>query len=259
MTEPNLQGGAAPGTAGPRGVLVLPAFNEAARLPAVLARVAEAGLGLECVVVDDGSRDATSAVARAAGAHVLRHPFNLGYGCALQTGYKYALRRGARALVQMDADGQHDPHEIAALLEPIERGECDLVIGSRFLESTGYEMGALRRLGRDAFCAIARGFGCAVTDPTSGFQAMNRRVLELYAGDGFPADYPDVDVLIAAHRSGLRIGERSVRVAASPRPSTLHGGLRSLWYTYRIALSLWAVASRRAGVGGAAPVMGGRG
>jgi hypothetical protein len=228
-----------------RGVLVIPAFNEAPRLPALLARISELRLPLVCVVVDDGSRDDTARVARAAGALVLRHPWNLGYGAALQTGYKYALAAGAPWLVQMDADGQHDPRDVARLLAPIERGECDLVVGSRFLEPSGYRMGALRTLGRVAFRAIARAFGFSITDPTSGFQALGRRVLALHASDAFPSDYPDVDVLVLAHRHGLAVRECAVKMAESERPSTLHGGLRSLWYLYRMALSLWAVSARR--------------
>ncbi|HKC50540.1 MAG TPA: glycosyltransferase family 2 protein [Myxococcota bacterium] len=228
---------------GARGVLVIPSFNEAPRLPALLARIEAEKTGLEVVVVDDGSRDATAELAARAGATVLRHPFNLGYGAGLQTGYKYALEVGARCVVQMDADGQHDPSDIRRLLAPLERGECDLVIGSRFLAPTGYEMGFTRTLGRRFFVGLARAFGIRVTDPTSGFQALGRRVLELYAGDSFPSDYPDVDVLLTAHRHGLAVREISVEMHASQRKSTLHGGLRSVWYVYKMLLAVWAASA----------------
>ena len=228
-----------------RGILVIPAFNEAPRLPALLERIAAQNLPLDVVVVDDGSRDDTAALAQAAGATALRHPFNLGYGAGLQTGYKYALEVGASWVVQMDADGQHDPVDVARLLAPLERGECDLVIGSRFLEPTGYEMGFTRTLGRRFFTGLARLFGIRVTDPTSGFQALDRKVLELYAGDAFPSDYPDVDVLVTAHRQGLRVREVAVRMHPSVRKSTLHGGLRSIWYVYKMLLAVWAASSRK--------------
>jgi glycosyltransferase involved in cell wall biosynthesis len=228
---------------GARGVLVIPAFNEAPRLPALLGRIAAEKTGLEIVVVDDGSRDATAEVAARAGATVLRHPFNLGYGAGLQTGYKYALEVGAKWVVQMDADGQHDPSDIPRLLAPLERGECDLVIGSRFLAPTGYHMGFTRTLGRRFFVGLARAFGIRVTDPTSGLQALGRRVLELYAGDSFPSDYPDVDVLLTAHRHGLAVREISVEMHASQRKSTLHGGLRSVWYVYKMLLAVWAASA----------------
>ena len=223
-------------------VLILPAFDEAERLAGVLAAVARAQFFGEVVVIDDGSRDGTAGVAREHGARVLRHPFNLGYGAALQTGYKYALASGASLLVQMDADGQHDPAEIRALVAPIEAGEYDLVVGSRFLAPSGYRMGLLRGVGRRLFAAIARLAGLRVSDPTSGFQAMNRRVLEVYARDFFPADYPDVDVLLAAFRHGLRVGERPVRMAPGTRSSTLHGGLRSFYYVYKMLLSTWSAS-----------------
>jgi glycosyltransferase involved in cell wall biosynthesis len=228
-----------------KAVLILPAFDEAASLPGLLAEIRRVAPGFEVVVIDDGSRDDTSAVARACGAWVLRHPFNLGYGAALQTGYKWALRRGAELLVQMDADGQHLPGEIAGLVEPIEAGACDLVVGSRFLEESGYRMGPLRSLGRHAFRALARATGLSVTDPTSGFQAMNRRTLALYAGDWFPPDYPDVDVLVCAVRAGLRVHERPVRMAPGVRPSTLHSGWKPLYYGYKMLLSMWAATGGR--------------
>ena len=224
-------------------MLVIPAFNEAPRLPSLLGRIAAEKTGLEVVVVDDGSRDATAEVAARAGATVLRHPFNLGYGAGLQTGYKYALEVGAKWVVQMDADGQHDPSDIPRLLAPLERGECDLVIGSRFLAPTGYHMGFTRTLGRRFFVALARAFGIRVTDPTSGLQALGRRVLELYSGDSFPSDYPDVDVLLTAHRHGLAVREISVEMHASQRKSTLHGGLRSVWYVYKMLLAVWAASA----------------
>jgi glycosyltransferase involved in cell wall biosynthesis len=223
--------------------LVIPAFQEEARLPAVLAGLAAAAPDFRVVVVDDGSRDATGAVARAAGATVLRHPFNLGYGAALQTGYKWALRAGATLVVQMDADGQHDPGEVAALAAPVVAGDLDLAIGSRFLGVGDYEMGALQRAGRNFFRALLSAFGLRVTDPTSGFQAMNRAVLELYASDMFPSDFPDVDVLLCAHRHGLRVGERPVRMRKSPRASTLHAGLAPIYYVYKMLLAVWAASS----------------
>ena len=231
-------------------VLAVPAFNEAASLPGLLPALRERVPGFEIVVVDDGSTDGTAAVARRYADTVLRHPFNLGYGAALQTAYRYALRRGADLLVQMDADGQHDPDEIATLLGPIEAGELDLVVGSRFLEERGYPMGRVRRLGRDGFRRLARLAGLELTDPTSGFQAMNRRALALFQEDWWPADYPDVDVLLIAHRRGLRIGERAVRMAPSARVSTLHSGWKPIYYVYKMLLSLWAASGdRRSGAG----------
>jgi glycosyltransferase involved in cell wall biosynthesis len=225
-------------------VIVIPAYEEAARLAGVLESIAGAGLECEIVVVDDGSRDATALVAARAGARVLQHPFNLGYGAALQTGYKYALERGASIVVQLDADGQHDPAEIPRLVAPVEADELDLVVGSRFLGRGDYQMGALRTLGRRVFQAIARVAGLRVSDPTSGFQALNRRVVSLYCEPFFPPDYPDVDVLVAATRRGIRIREVPVQMRESTRGSTLHGGTRDFYYVYKMLLSLWTESRR---------------
>jgi glycosyltransferase involved in cell wall biosynthesis len=226
-------------------VLLVPAYNESSRIGPVLDRVREKLPDYTIVVVDDGSADDTERVARAHGARVLRHPFNMGYGAALQTGYKFAVRSGVDLLVQMDADGQHDPEEAAALAAPVLAGELDLVIGSRFLGVGDYQMDPLRRTGRKLFQQIVRAFGLRVTDPTSGFQALSRSVLELYVSDIFPSDFPDVDVLLVAHRHGLRVGERPVHMAESPRTSTLHAGLAPIYYVYKMLLSIWAASTRR--------------
>jgi glycosyltransferase involved in cell wall biosynthesis len=223
-----------------RPVIVIPAFNEESRLPALLADVARTLPDYDVAVVDDGSRDRTAERAAAAGATVLRHPYNLGYGAAIQTGYKHALAAGAPYVVQMDADGQHLPAEVGAIADAVARGDADVALGSRFLEASGYEMGATKSLGRRLFRAIAQRAGVDVTDPTSGFQALSRRALALYAGDWFPTDFPDVDVLIAARRAGLRIVEVPTRMAAGTRPSTLHSGWKPLYYVYKMLLSIWA-------------------
>ncbi|MCP3984105.1 MAG: glycosyltransferase family 2 protein [bacterium] len=228
-------------------IVIIPAYNEETRIGPVIEAIRSTGLDLEIAVIDDGSRDATALAVTRSGAVVIRHPFNMGYGAALQTGYKYALRRGADLLIQMDADGQHDPEQIPRLTEPILRGECDLVIGSRFLVPTGYEMGGLRTLGRRVFRALGRIAGVEVTDPTSGYQALNRKVLALYARDDFPHDFPDIDVLLMAARSGLRIQEVPSTMNESPRASTLHGGWRAFYYVYKMLLSMWALTARPKG------------
>jgi hypothetical protein len=223
-----------------RPCILIPAFDEAARLPGLLAELRRTSPDHELVVIDDGSRDATADVAAHAGARVLRHPFNLGYGAAVQTGFKYALAVGAPWAVQMDADGQHLPAEVPALVALVAADACDVAIGSRFLAPSGYEMGALRTAGRRLLRGLGRLAGVDLTDPTSGFQALGPRALALYAGDWFPSDYPDVDVRVIAAHAGLRIREVPVQMAASVRASTLHSGWKPLYYAYKILLSLWA-------------------
>ncbi len=228
-----------------KGVVVIPAYNEASRIGAVLQQLWEADLGVDVVVIDDGSADDTAAVARRAGSYVVQHPINLGYGSALQTGYKFAIVEGYSYLVQMDADGQHLASEVGKLIEPVRAGEADLVLGSRFLEPGTYDMEPLKKLGSEFFRMIASWSGLLTTDPTSGFQAMNRSVLDLYATDFYPVDFPDVDVLLTAHRSGMRIVERPVRMLAGERESSLHSGWKPIYYVYRTLLAIWVASGVR--------------
>ena len=213
-----------------RVLIIMPARNEAARIGALLCELRDRVPQAEILVIDDESSDATPAVAVAAGASVARLPFHLGYGAALQTGYKFAMAHGFDFVVQMDADGQHRPAQVPALLKRVTSGSCDLAIGSRFAQAgdgsasnpeARYEMQTLRSIGRRMLCFFARLGGLHVTDPTSGFQALNQRSLQLFASSWYPSDYPDVDVLLLAHRSGLRIQEEPVDMAPSPRPAAL--------------------------------------
>ena len=243
-------------------LIVMPARNEAERIGGLLAELRERLGDASVLVVDDASTDDTARVAAAFGATVLRLPFHLGYGAALQAGYMYATERGVEFVVQMDADGQHRPADVPGLLGCVTSGECDLVIGSRFCDdrdddesgggnaaagasSSGatYEMGPMRSLGRRLLCRLARYGGLEVSDPTSGFQAMNRRAFSLFITNWYPYDYPDLDVLLLAHRRGLRLKDHPVDMAQGTRPSTLHSGWMPVYYAYRMLLSLWALAA----------------
>ena len=234
-------------------LIVMPARNEVLRIRSLLVDLQQRHPQARLLVVDDASTDNTAEVAEEAGAVVVRFPFHLGYGAALQSGYKYAVATGFDYVVQMDSDGQHLPSDVSGLLAHVLNQECDLVVGSRFVHelkgegggasSPRYEMGALRSLGRRTLCAFARLGGLEISDPTSGFQAMNRSALMLFASDWYPTDYPDVDVLLLAHRRGLRIREHPVDMAPSPRPSTLHSGWMPVYYVYRMMLSLWALSA----------------
>jgi glycosyltransferase involved in cell wall biosynthesis len=230
-------------------LVILPAYNEATRLGAVVDGVRRGAPDVAVLVIDDGSRDATAAVARQHGAAVVAHPFNLGYGAALQTGYKYATRGGYQYLVQMDADGQHDPADVMRLLAPLRAGTADVVIGSRFLEASGYDMGAARTLGREFFqrLLIACG-GPRIDDPTSGLQALTRAAFTFCCADFYPVDFPDVDVLLLLHRHGFRILEIPVSMAPSPPGRVpMHAGLTVLYYPYKMLLSTlrYALGSAR--------------
>ncbi|MBI3978373.1 MAG: glycosyltransferase family 2 protein [Chloroflexi bacterium] len=220
-------------------LIVVPAYNEAGRIGAVVAAIQRWAPGCDILVVDDGSTDGTAAVARAAGATVVSLPFNLGYGAALQTGYKYALRQEYQFVVQLDGDGQHEPACIGELLDVVRQGWADVVIGSRFLGRGTYHAPVARRLGMRIFGGLASLLiGQPVSDPTSGFQALCRRAVAYEASDVYPADFPDADVIVMLHFAGFRIKE--VPVVMYPRASgkSMHAGLKPLYYIFKMVLSM---------------------
>lgn len=227
-------------------LVLIPAYNESRRLGEVITAVRNVVPDYEILVVNDGSRDDTAAVARRAGVAVISHPFNMGYGVAIQTGYKYALARGYDHVVQMDGDGQHDPAWIPALLRPVVHGEADFVIGSRFLESGSYRPSLVRRMGMAFFRSlVSRLIGSSITDSTSGYQAFNRRVTGFFTSDSFPCDYPDADMLITLHRYGFRIAEVPVRMRANESGTSMHGGLKPLYYLFKMLLSIAVTLLRK--------------
>ncbi|MFZ2957913.1 MAG: glycosyltransferase family 2 protein [Candidatus Ozemobacteraceae bacterium] len=221
-------------------IIVIPAFNEARIIGGVIENVRKAvGESADILVVNDGSSDSTVAVARQSGAVVVSHPFNLGYGAAIQTGYKYAIAQGYSFLAQIDGDGQHDPAFLSALLEPVRRGEIDLALGSRFLEPGSYRPPFIRRVGMAFFGVIVSLLiGKRIGDPTTGFQAFNRPVMEFLIRDLFPCDYPDADVLIMLGLEGFRMREIPVRMLANREGKSMHSGLQPFYYVFKMILSI---------------------
>jgi glycosyltransferase involved in cell wall biosynthesis len=193
---------------------------------------------MDVLVVDDGSHDGTAEVAHAAGARVARLPFNLGIGGAVQTGYRLAWDEGYEVAVQIDGDGQHRPDQLARLLEAIRGGGANYVIGSRFALSSDYRPSRSRRSG---IVILSRLVSVVVrrrlTDPTSGFRAADRRTIELFAAH-YPHDYPEVEALVLAARSGLRIAEVPVtmRRRASGRSSITPP--RAVYYMVKVMLAV---------------------
>ena len=199
------------------------------------------------LVVDDGSADETAAVARGAGAKVLRLPVNSGYGVALQSGYKYAVRHGYETVAQMDADGQHRAEFMPELLARVQDGSADIVIGSRFLDDDGhYKPSLARAIGMGIFSRMAsRIMRQHVSDPTSGYQVMRVDVARFFCTDVYPADYPDADILILLHRSGFRVAEVGVQMRM-PTGKSMHAGHKSLYYVYKMFLSILVTLLRPA-------------
>ncbi len=228
-----------------RRVAIVPARNEAACVGGVIEEIRGFDPGFEIVVVDDGSTDGTAEAARARGAHVVRLPFNLGIGGAVQTGFRYALEHDFELAVRLDGDGQHDPRELPRLLEPVLAGAADIAVGSRFAGTQSYPVPLVRRLGIRLFAAVVSLLvRQRVTDTTSGFQALNRTAIRLFAAD-YPHDYPEVEatVMLAKHRLRLAEVPVSMRERASGRSSI--GALHSVYYMVKVLLAIFVSLFRR--------------
>lgn len=223
---------------------IIPALNEAPRIGAVIAGLRLALPAADIVVIDDGSSDGTGDVARRAGARVVMHPFSMGYGSALETGYRYALARDYRRCLQLDADGQHAPTVADALMVPLREGRADVVVGSRFLAGP-VSMAASRRAGRALLRMLARVLRAVeLTDPTSGYRGFDRRALAMVLALPFPDDYPELDVLITFRRAGIRVLEIPVPTLPRAGGRSMHAGGRPLFYAYKVALSAFIRVSR---------------
>jgi glycosyltransferase involved in cell wall biosynthesis len=226
-------------------IAIVPARNEEACVGKVIAELRRFDPGLEIVVVDDGSADRTAAIAASAGAQVVRLPFNLGIGGAVQTGFAYALEQGFQLAVRLDGDGQHDPAELPALLEPVLSGRADIAVGSRFAGSGEYRPPLGRRIGIRLFARLVSLLvRQRVTDTTSGFQAVNRRGIRLFAAD-YPHDYPEVEAIVMVYRHRLRLEEVPVRMRERAGGSSSITALHSVYYMAKVTLALFIGLFRR--------------
>jgi glycosyltransferase involved in cell wall biosynthesis len=238
---------------------VVPAYNEAATVARVVSSIREQAPQFDVLVVDDGSTDGTGELAARAGAQVVRHPFNLGIGGAVQSGFVFALERGYDYMVQIDGDGQHPAQEIDKLTEAMASNPTlDMVCGSRFLTSEhGYPAPVSRRTGIHLFAfLLSRIVGQRVSDPTSGFRLYNRRSIALFAGD-YPHDYPEVEAVLMVHFHRLRMREVPVKMLVrGGGVSSIRSG-KSVYYMVKVLLAIFVGLIRARPVpepGGDAPV-----
>jgi glycosyltransferase involved in cell wall biosynthesis len=227
--------------------IIIPAYNEGNNISSVIRDIQKYGGAADIIVIDDGSRDFTAVIAQEAGAFVIRHPFNMGYGVALQTGYKYAVEKNYDVLVQMDGDGQHSAKFIPGLFKEVESFAFNVVIGSRFLGQDQYKTGFLKSVGIGIFRHIIWiTTGEKITDPTSGYQCLSRKVFEFFTKDHFPCDYPDANVIIMLHRAGFKIKEIPVEMMPNPERRSMHRGIFTIsYYLFKVFLSIFVTLIRK--------------
>jgi hypothetical protein len=227
-------------------LVIIPAWNEQTTIAAVVREIDDALPDAAVLVVNDGSTDQTSTIARAAGATVLDLPVNLGVGGAMRAGYTYAYRAGFDRTVQLDADGQHDPAAVAELARVMDSEDADIVIGARFAGVGDYEVGGPRRMTMLLLSAVlSRVTGTRLTDTTSGLKLCARPAIQLFTSN-YPAEYlgDTIESIVIASRSGLRIRQAGVamRPRAGGRPS--HSPVKAAVFLVRALLALVVALSR---------------
>src|SRR3989344_5624039 len=210
-------------------LVIVPAYNEGQNIETVINDVKKEAPQAEIMVINDGSSDQTGFIAEATQkATVINLPYNLGIGGAVQAGFKYAKRNGFQTVVRVDGDGQHPAQGIAMVLEPILNGEADMVIGSRFLYSSGEKPRSV----------LARSSGQKITDASSGFRAYNEEVINLL-NKYYPADYPEPEEIIFLKKNNFRIKEVGVPMKIRTKGSSSITSVRSIYYALKVALSLF--------------------
>ena len=224
--------------------ILIPAYNEEKSIGQVIRKLKGNFPLAQITVINDGSTDHTSSIAKDAGARVINLPVNMGYGVSLHTGMLWAMRKQAGIVVTMDADGQHEPDDVIKLVEPVANQQVDLVLGSRYLpESSSYPVPPSRRLGSMFFAQVISWLTHQrFTDPTTGFQCMNSKGLSMLANlADFPEKTPDADIILFASLQKLRIIEIPVTMHADESGDSMHGLLKSLFYVPNMLTAILGV------------------
>jgi glycosyltransferase involved in cell wall biosynthesis len=220
-------------------LILIPAFNEEAAVGGVVREVRQVIPNVPVLVLDDCSEDGTRNVARAAGADVLPMPYHLGLGGCVQAGYRLAFELGYDYVIRVDGDGQHDPRFIPKILETLRRENCEMVIGSRFINGDGEHTGFLRAVGIVFFRIMLRPIlGKTVHDPTSGFVGVNRTALALFS-KSFPLEYPEIEALVVLQRKRFRFVEVPCKMRPRRTGRTTITALRSLYYPIHVLLGVF--------------------
>ncbi len=220
-------------------LIIVPAFNEQAAIGRVVKEIHDVVPGAPIVVVDDCSRDGTVAAARAAGAYVMRLPFHLGLGGAVQAGYRLAFELGFGYVIRVDGDGQHDPAYIPKILEALRTSACEMVIASRFENGAAKYTSLMRGLGIRFFRLVLRPIlGKPVSDPTSGYVGVNRAALQVFS-TSFPLEYPEIEALVVLQRKAFRFLEIPCRMRERMGGRSSITAVKSLYYIFHVLMGVF--------------------
>lgn len=220
-----------------RILAIVPAFNEEENILSTINKIKEA-IDIDILIINDGSADNTSMIARLAKVNVLDLPCNLGIGGAVQTGYKYASRNNYDIAIQIDGDGQHNPQFIPSLLGPIIDNGYDMVIGSRFINKEGFQSTLMRRIGIKYFYHLIKLItGLKITDPTSGFRCCNNKAIKYFANN-YPTDYPEPESIVIANRIGMKVMEIPVIMDKREGGISSIRSFRSIYYMIKVTLAI---------------------
>ena len=219
-------------------LVIIPAYNEAENIRGVILSVKKEVPHADVIVINDGSSDATSQVAKGLGVRVVDLLYNMGIGAAMQTGYIYAADKGYDIALQVDGDGQHPPDQIHKVISPVIEGKADIAIGSRFLGEGDYVPSLARSIGIKTFSGMLSVITRQkVTDPTSGFRAVNKDVIRFYARD-YPEDYPEPEAIALLHKAGFRIAEVPIRMEARVWGKSSITYFRAFYYMVKVTLAV---------------------
>ena len=220
-------------------LIIIPAYNEAENIENVVDNIVQNYPQYDYVVINDGSRDDTRDVCKKRGYEYLNLSINLGIGGAVQTGYKYAKDKGYEIAVQIDGDGQHDISYLKDIIVPLEEDEADVVIGSRFIECQGFQSSGARRMGikfLSSFIWLCT--GVKVKDVTSGFRAVNKRFIQIFAED-YSKDYPEPEAIVTTKMYGGRIKEMPVIMKEREAGSSSITLWKSVYYMIKVTLAIF--------------------
>ncbi len=221
-----------------RKLVIIPAYNESENIVNIVNEVRNTAPDFDYIVINDCSKDDTYELCCRSGIDTVNLPINLGIGGAVQTGYKYALSHNYDYAVQLDGDGQHDPDYLRTMFETIIKEGADMVIGSRFIEKKGFQSSATRRVGIHYFTVLIKLLtGKMITDPTSGFRMVNRKIIEKFARD-YPRDYPEPESVVSILKNNGRVIEIPVRMRERQGGISSINIRRSFYYMIKVTIAI---------------------